>query len=84
MTDPIQLRRRVRSVLSAIPKERRLSEELLFDTLRRDFPDLKTTDLGVALGWNQSKGYIDYRYSQDDERKEWFLTAEGWQHEGLG
>jgi uncharacterized protein (DUF433 family) len=83
MTDPILLRRRVRVVLSALPQNRRASEELLFDKLEADFPDLKVDDLRKAIAWNHAKGFIEYHYSSDLERNEWFLTAEGRQKEGV-
>jgi uncharacterized protein (DUF433 family) len=83
MTDPILLRRRVRTVLSALPNGRRASEQLLFDTIRPDFPDLKLAELLAALNWNLKQAYVDYRRSTDDERNEWFLTPEGKQKEGL-
>lgn len=83
MTDPIFLRRRVRMVLSALPENRRASEQLLFDKLKPDLPDLRTDELQIALSWNHSKGYADFRYDEGEERKEWFLTPEGRHKEGL-
>lgn len=83
MTDPIQLRRRVRWVLSTLPKNRRLGEAMIFDKLRPDFPELKADELHEALLWNESKGYVDLRFNADEDRREYCLTNEGWQKEGL-
>lgn len=83
MSDPILLRRRVRLILSALPQNRRASEQLLFDKLLPDFPDLKLDELRAAISWNHTKGLIEYRHNADEERNEWFLTAEGRQKEGV-
>jgi hypothetical protein len=84
MTDSIALRRSVRMVLSARPRNRRLSEELIFEKLKNGaFPDLRTDELQIALHWNHSKGFIDYVRNGDDETNDWGLTTEGWHKEGL-
>ena len=83
MTDAIQLRRRVRWVLSTLPKDRRLSQEMIFDKLLPDFRGLKTDELHTALLWNQIRGFVDVLKNDDEERDEWRLTPEGWHKEGL-
>lgn len=83
MTDAILLRRRVRAVLSALPRKRRASEELIFDKLQPDFPDLKADQLHAALLWNLTHGFADSLRNDDEEREEWCLTPEGWHKEGL-
>jgi len=83
MIDRILLRDRVRTVLAALPANRRASEQLIFDKLKPDFPDLRADDLRVSIEWNQGKGWIDYRYNADQERDEWFLSERGRQKEGL-
>ena len=83
MSDPIFLRRRVRMILSALPPNRRASEQLLFDKLVPDFPDLKRDELAGALHWNHARGYTEFRRNADEERDEWFLTPEGRHKEGL-
>lgn len=83
MTDPIYLRRRVRFILSTLPAERRLSEDILFDKLRPDFPELKVDEMKRALTWNLEQNYADFRYNKDLERNEWFLTPGGRHKEGI-
>lgn len=83
MTDQIHLRRRVRWVLSTLPKNRRLSETMIFDKLLPDFIELKRDELFAAISWNHSAGFIEYRHNIDEERNEWCLTNEGWHKEGL-
>ena len=84
MNDPIQLRRRVRVVLSALPPDRRASEELLKAELDRFFPEPVTVmEMREAILWNQARDLVDYRRNADEERDEWFLTARGRAREGL-
>lgn len=66
-------------VLSALPPNRRASEQLMFDTLKPDFPELKVDELRTALTWNHERGFSSYRYDEDGERREWFLTETGMQ-----
>jgi hypothetical protein len=83
MTDPIQLRRRVRWVLSTLPKLRWLLESMIFDKLKPGFPELKTDQLSIALRWNQEHGFCEGRKNADEEEQEWRLTDDGWAKEGL-
>jgi hemerythrin superfamily protein len=83
MTDPIELRKRIRLILSALPEGRRASEDLLFSKSKSDFPDLRLDELRHAIEWNQARGFVDYRRNHDEERDEWFLTERGRQKEGL-
>ena len=83
MTDPIELRRWVRLVLSALPRSQRASEALIFQKLVGEFPNLKVDEMQRAILWNQSLGYVDYRYDGQTERQLWALTDAGWKEEGL-
>lgn len=83
MTDQIHLRRRVRWVLSALPKMRWLLESMIADKLKPGFPELKTDELSRALRWNEEQGFIEGRKNPDEEEHEYRLTDDGWAKEGL-
>lgn len=93
MTDPLFLRRRVRWVLTTLPKpalgtpkeERRsISETYIFEKLRKpDFPDLKADELHAAMIWNLSHLYADFWRDGDEDQDLWALTDTGWRKEGL-
>lgn len=85
MNDPIELRKTVRLILSAMPKSRpRASEELLIaQCSRRTAEPVKLPELREALEWNHARGYVDFRHNQDEERDEWFLAPAGQHKEGL-
>lgn len=85
MNDPIQLRRKVRMILSALPPNRQLaSEHFILAELTRFFPEPVTVlELKGALEWNHARGYVDFRNNADEERIEWFLTQSGRLKEGL-
>jgi hypothetical protein len=83
MTDPIELRKWVRTVLSALPAGRRASENLMHSKLKVEFPDLRMDELRVAIEWNQARRFVDCERNGDEERDEFFLTKQGRQKEGL-
>jgi hypothetical protein len=85
MNDPVQVRRKVRMILSALPPNRQLaSEHFLLAELERFFPEHATVlEMKGALEWTHARGYIDYRNNADEERIEWFLTESGRHKEGM-
>ncbi|MEO7933219.1 MAG: hypothetical protein ABIT76_08690 [Chthoniobacterales bacterium] len=86
MNDPVALRKLIRTVLSALPHNRRLDEGALTRVLESRFSeinDLRTDELRIAIEFNHSKGWIEYTRNHDEERDEWFLTERGRTKEGL-
>lgn len=49
----------------------------LFAQIRAEFPAAKPDDVEKALKWNQSKGFVDYRFNSEFETDEWSLTPRG-------
>lgn len=85
MNDPIALRKKVRVVLSALPKDRTLPIASIFEVVARDplLTDLKLAEVEQAIHWNEARGLLDFQRNEDEERDEWFLTKQGWKKEGL-
>lgn len=85
MNDSIEVRRKVRTILSALPPHRpRATEEFLLSQLNRFFPEPVTVvELKGGLEWNHARGFVDFRNNADEERIEWFLTESGRHKEGL-
>lgn len=77
------VRRKIREVLAMAP-DRRFTEGMLLDAVRQLVPfEVPESELRVGLEWNQESGYVDWKYSRDMDRDEWFLTARGLAKEGV-
>ncbi len=84
MIDATELRKQVRVVLSTRPVDEAMSEPYILAALQRFFPEIVRADeMSVALQWNEAKGWIRSRWSEDMERTEWRLTEKGRVKEGL-
>jgi hypothetical protein len=76
------LRQTIRQVL-ARAVERKFTDAMLLTSVQMVGVESTEEELREALLWNQSSGYVDYRYNRDAERDEWYLTERGKAKEGL-
>lgn len=84
MNDPLFLRKQIRVILSALPQGRKATEPFLKSMLDRETPEpVQVPELGEALEFNHSKGWIEYTHNTDTAHDEWFLTPRGRAKEGL-
>ena len=89
MNDPVLLRKEVRRILSAAPrdekgKRRPLSEMKIFVLADRAARDpLHVDELRAALNWNEAKGFAIQHFDEDEETTAWELSAEGAAKEGV-
>jgi hypothetical protein len=83
MNDPVILRKKVREILAMAPR-RRFSEQMILDSLSQLVPEpVSVPVLLSTLEWNHARNLIEFRFNEDSERNEWFLTDQGKQKEGL-
>ena len=76
------LRKKVRFVLSALPRERHLQKSILRDEMNFDVePTVSQDELDLALEWNIDKGYLLERYSEDHDDLLFSLSDFGWTKE---
>ncbi len=76
MNEPSEIRKKVREVL-ALHGRRRLSEQMIFEAIRRTLPGRLTADeFNAALQWNLSRRLIAAEYNEDEEREEYFIGSE--------
>lgn len=80
----IELRGAIREVMAHNAK-RRFTEKSLRNGLETLGYSTEITEqvLLKAMEWNQVKGFITYIYNEEMERKEWSLTKDGQQREGV-
>jgi len=78
-----QLRGEVRKFLSTLPKDRAAPVSWIASQIN------KLTGLACdegmvqgALDWNHDRGWVDYRFNNELEWDEWFITSRGKQQEG--
>jgi len=84
MIDPIELRNQVRVVLSAKDADTPVPEGYILAALKRFFPEpVKSTEMMLALRWNEARGWVESRFNRDEEAMEWLLTDLGRVKEGV-
>lgn len=81
--DGLALRVAVRSVLSALPAERRATRAVLRAGLLALGFAPGEMHLDEAVEWNHARDFIDYARNHDIDQDEWFLTRRGRAKEGL-
>lgn len=83
MNDIVLLRKKLRAVLALAPTFRQ-SEQMILDALGGMMPEpVSHAEFAEALNWNHARGLVEYRFNEDADRREWFLTDAGKQKEGL-
>ena len=84
MIDPVELRAQARVVLSAKDADTPVPEVYILAALKRFFPEpVKSTEMMLALRWNEARGWAESRWNADDETQEWLLTERGRVKEGV-
>lgn len=81
--DVVALRAEVRRVISAMPGNMKVTKAVLLAGLKAQGFAPGDMHLDEAVEWNQSRGYLDYRYDTDIDQDVWFLTDRGREKEGL-
>lgn len=81
--DVLALRGAVRSVLSALPSERRATLAVLRAGLLALGFSPGEMHLDEAVEWNHGRDFIDYVRNHDIDQDEWFLTERGRAKEGM-
>ena len=72
------LREAIREALGVVPAGKLCTTEMLTKSAARIVIfEVTEADLQEAIEWNQSKGFIDYKWDSDSEVDSWFLTERG-------